>query len=269
MDSDRIKEAIARLTPEQRIALEERLRTKLQPGRTRNGIPRRSDRSKYPLSPAQVRLWSLSRLRPDDPVYNIDAVWRLRGSLDAASLEIALRTLLDRHESLRARIETRSGIPVQSLRAASEFTLETAFLDDTRDDVLSKEINRLISEPFDLASDPLFRATLIHVGDDDQVLVVVAHHIVCDGLSMGILASELGPAYAAARSETQPDLPELELTYADVAQWQIDTQPGANDLRYWDETLTADLQPLRLPRSRADQVGRRMDGATLAFEIEG
>jgi thioesterase domain-containing protein len=268
MDTDRVREAIARLTPEQRIALEERLRTKLQPGRTRNGIPRRSDRSKYPLSPAQVRLWSLSRLRPDDPVYNIDAVWRLRGSLDAAAVEIALRTLLDRHEALRARIETRSGTPVQSLRTASEFTLETVFLDDARDNILSKEIDRLISEPFDLASDLLFRATLIHVGDDDQLLVVVAHHIVCDGLSMGILASELGPAYAAARSGTEPDLSELELTYSDIAQWQIDVQPGANDLRYWEETLTADLEPLRLPRSRADRGERRMDGATLAFEID-
>lgn len=267
MDSDRVKEAIARLTPEQRTALEERLRAN-RAGTARQAIPRRPDRATHPLSPAQERLWSLSRLRPADPVYNIDAVWRLRGPLDGPALETALRTLVDRHEVLRARIETLSGAPVQSLRAASEFTLETVYLKATRDDVLSKEIDRLIAEPFDLAADFLIRATLIFVSDHDQVLVVVAHHIVCDGLSLGILASELGPAYAAARVGRHPELPELGVTYFDVAQWEIDVQPGAADLRYWERTLTSELEPLRLPRSRAGRGGRRMEGSTLAFEIE-
>ncbi|WP_329425637.1 amino acid adenylation domain-containing protein [Streptosporangium sp. NBC_01495] len=72
----------------------------------------RPDGTPLTLSPAQERLWLLHRLDPDDAAYNMFTVWRLRGDLDTAALEHALRDLAARHETLRTRYPEVDGGPV-------------------------------------------------------------------------------------------------------------------------------------------------------------
>ncbi|MBF6371099.1 hypothetical protein IU469_36205, partial [Nocardia puris] len=54
-----------------------------------------------PLSPAQQRIWFLSRLERDDPRYHMPVLLRLDGALEVAALRAALADVLDRHEMLR------------------------------------------------------------------------------------------------------------------------------------------------------------------------
>src|SRR5262249_44838337 len=63
----------------------------------------RAPGSAAPLSYAQERLWFIEQLTPGLPVYNLPLAVRIEGSLDAAALGGALRALVARHESLRAR----------------------------------------------------------------------------------------------------------------------------------------------------------------------
>ena len=46
--------------------------------------------------------------------------------------------------------------------------------------------------PFDLAAGPVFRATLMRIGDGEHVLVIALHHIASDGWSREILLREVG-----------------------------------------------------------------------------
>ena len=71
-----------------------------------------------PLSFAQQRLWFLDRLLPDKAAYNIPAVWRLRGQLDALALERSLNELVARHETLRTRFVLSGDAARASDRAA-------------------------------------------------------------------------------------------------------------------------------------------------------
>src|SRR5207253_10203355 len=50
-------------------------------------------------------------------------------------------------------------------------------------------------EPFDLAKPPLMRATLVKLGDQDHVLILVTHHLVSDGWSLEIIRRELAVLY--------------------------------------------------------------------------
>ncbi|KAJ4454445.1 putative Tyrocidine synthase 3 [Paratrimastix pyriformis] len=56
-----------------------------------------------PISQAQHRLWLLNSmmLRAERPMYNVPALWCLRGPLDGVALAAAFRGLLARHEALR------------------------------------------------------------------------------------------------------------------------------------------------------------------------
>src|SRR5262245_52693981 len=69
-------------------------------------VPKLRAASECPLSHSQERLWFLWHLEPSSPAYNIAAVVRIRGVLDAAKLNISFENLLRRHDSLRTTFES-------------------------------------------------------------------------------------------------------------------------------------------------------------------
>ena len=50
--------------------------------------------------------------------------------------------------------------------------------------------------------------------------MLTAHHIVCDGWSMGVLLREVAALYRAFLAAEPSLLPELPIQYADFADWQ-------------------------------------------------
>src|SRR5581483_1683780 len=93
-------------------------------------------------------------------------------------------------------------------------------------------VAREIARPFDLTRELLLRASLLCIAAEDHVLVLVAHHIACDGWSKGLILQELSVAYGALATESEPELPELALEYADYAFWQQEqlSEPRAQAL---------------------------------------
>src|SRR5262249_9018437 len=81
--------------------------------------------NRLPLSLGQERLWFLWCLEPQSPAYNLAGALRIKGELDVAALQNALRTLVARHESLRVRIEEVDGVACQVIEAAPEFAWST------------------------------------------------------------------------------------------------------------------------------------------------
>jgi len=115
------------------------------------------------------------------------------------------------------------------------------------------EAMRLANEeavrPFDLARGPLFRARLVRLAPEDHMLLMTMHHIVSDGWSMGVIYQEMAAHYEACLAGRPPDLPELEIQYADFAVWQRRWLRGdklEEQLAYWKEKLD------RLPAERLD-----------------
>src|SRR5262249_58759673 len=80
--------------------------------------------------------------------------------------------------------------------------------------------------PFDLSVGPLFRASLVKLGEQDHVLLLNTHHIVFDGWSRGVLVKEISSHYSAFLANQTPHLPELPIQYADYAIWQLETLSG-------------------------------------------
>jgi amino acid adenylation domain-containing protein len=194
----------------------------------------------YPCAPAQQRFCFEEQLHPENPGLNIAVRWRLEGFIESAELERAWNVLLARHDALRTSFVLDDGEMNAVVRSHVNFQLSVVDVTGIEVEALA-EADRLATleakRPFDLARAPLIRVTHLRLRPDLGILLVTAHHTICDGWSIGVLAHELGEICAAYRADRAPDLPELPLTYAQYAIGQ----------RAWlrDETFSAESDALR------------------------
>jgi len=281
-DSADLRERLARLTPAQRAALAARLGTGAEPRRAAPPpllpCPARATVGDRPLvvpaSSAQRRMWFLQRYAPDSPAYNTAKLFRLHGPLDGALLERALQMLAARHETLRTTFEMRGSDVMQVVAPRAEFRLETADLrelagaeQEARLAVLAREWAR---QGFDLERGPLWRAELVRLGAEEHALVVVVHHIVFDGWSLGVLCRELGSLYGSLLAGRPPELPELRVQYVDFAHWQERFLSGHTLTRltdYWRRKLQDAPPALELPADRARPAVESLRGANRFFVL--
>jgi non-ribosomal peptide synthetase component F/alpha-ketoglutarate-dependent taurine dioxygenase/acyl carrier protein len=228
---------------------------------------------KLPLSFAQERLWFLAQLQPDSSTYNELFALRLIGLLNVVALEQSLNEIVRRHEALRTSFDTDNGQPFQAI--ASTLNIKLPILDLSNLSAIEQEteVERLINEEyqnsFDLSQAPLLRCTLLHIHEQEHIVLFSIHHIVSDGWSMGVFVQELAALYAAFSVGKSSPLAELPIQYADFAIWQRQYLQGErleSLLSYWKQQL-ANLPGLQLPTTRSRAEVKTNRGASHSFVI--
>jgi amino acid adenylation domain-containing protein len=238
-------------------------------------IGRSSRPGARPLSFPQERLFLLDRLMPGLAAYSVPTLVRVRAQLDARLLKQACDLVVARHEILRSRITLVGGEPVQEVCEDGEAELTIADVRTLPASQREEEATRVLAElarrPFDLAGDVLLRVGLVHVGDAEDLLLVVLHHIASDHVSSGLLFAELDAAYTALGAGSDPHLPDLPIQYADYAQWQRDQLSGSSLeelLEYWTSRLTGAPERLDLPSDRPRPSVQSYRGALRDYTID-
>ena len=221
----------------------------------------------------QERMWFLWKLQEGSAVYNVAGAVRLIGKLDEEALVRAIKEVVRRHEVLRTRYEDRDGKPepvvgeeteveivVEEVKAASRHQAEAEVESRSR-----KEASR----GFDLSRGPLMRVRLMKVEEQESVMVVVMHHIVSDGWSVGVLIREMGVLYGAYERGEETALEELPIQYGDYAAWQRNWVTGVfeEQLAYWREQLAGSKAVLDLPTDRPRPAIESYRGGAVAFTI--
>lgn len=230
-------------------------------------IEQRQEFSPCPLSFAQESWWFLNQWAPASPDLS-SCVLHLKGRLDVQALQRALNKFLDRHEALRTTFRSTENGPVQVI-CAHQASVELSIVDlqsakaeaEARAEQIIEDQS---SQPFDLASDLMLRPTLLRLGSDDHVLILIAHHIAFDARSREILLRELQTLYGAYVQERTPSLPEVSRQYADYAVWQRNlVNQGAlrGQLDYWKQRLLGVPARIELPRIRTTSNAQVCRGA--------
>jgi amino acid adenylation domain-containing protein len=231
-------------------------------------IARVSRDKPLPASFAQARLWFLEQLQSGGATYNVPLVLRLEGALDEAILERALSALVERHETLRTTFVALEGEPHQVVHPPS--AVKMSRVEASSAEAAREAVSREAHAPFDLATGPLLRATLVRLRADAHVLVVCIHHIATDGWSSGILLRELSALYGAFVAGQSSPLSAPAIDYADFAVWQRAWLTGdvlAEQLAFWKEHLAGAPAALELPTDRPRPAVKQHHGDTIDFAL--
>ncbi|PRQ00459.1 condensation domain-containing protein [Enhygromyxa salina] len=269
MTSNAGKDIAARLDalpPKRRRLLEQLLAE-----RRRELRPELGSGDRWPLSAAQRRLWFLSRLVPERRDYVLAGYLRLDGALHPERLGHALTALLDRQAILRARFGVdEDGEPHVWIADAQtpELSVRTAE---------PAEVARALADrPFDLEREPLLRIALCSTGPSAHQLVLVAHHLICDGGSLAIFAAELSAHYRSlAQTQAPASLAPLAVSYGDYARWEQAhlASPALVEQRAWWLSRLAGGPPApAFARSTGEYAGARMQlrvEPELLVELDG
>lgn len=213
-----------------------------------------------PLSPLQKGLLFHAELTGEDSgvdVYALQVVADLHGPLDVPLLHAAARSLLRRHDTLRACFRRRkNGEPVQVVPASADLPLVEHDLTGLGPAERAAELDRLTDadrmDRFDLTKPPLMRFTVLRTGEADFRLLWTVHHILADGWSMPILTKELLAAYGAGGEIDDAGIPAPR-PYRDHLGW-LAKQDERVGLHAWHTALAGLDEPTRVAPSLTEPV---------------
>ncbi|MGW6242731.1 amino acid adenylation domain-containing protein [Streptomyces roseolus] len=229
-----------------------------------------------PLSHAQQRLWVIQQIECTSAAYNFPLVLRMRGALDAGAWRAALADVTERHEALRTLFSTTpDGRTLQRVLPAEEARPVVDAVRATEDE-LPGIVDAAVNRPFDLAAELPLRASLVELGPEDHVVVLLLHHITTDEWSDRPFLRDLAAAYAARARGEAPAWRPLPVQYADYALWQQrllgdpadDGSLAARQLAYWRTALAGAPEELELPADRPRPARPAFTGAELDLAFD-
>ncbi|RKH54315.1 non-ribosomal peptide synthetase, partial [Corallococcus llansteffanensis] len=236
-----------------------RIDAALQSGRLAAAPPilRASPAQALPTSYSQHRVWLLDQLAPGSTAFNMPLALRLSGALDIEALRQSLEALVHRHDALRTTFRATAEGPLQVVAPPGPLTLEPLDLRSLPADARESEAQRRFDaealRPFDLATGPLLRVSLLALDAEEHVLLLTLHHIISDGWSMSVMVREVVELYRAFAADAPASLPPLPLQFGDYAAWQRQWLQGdvlEEQLTWWRRQLDGAPRSLELPTDR-------------------
>ena len=186
-----------------------------------------------PLTP--VQRWFFAQDHPEPHWFNLALLFQAPSRLDADLLQRAADALLAHHDALRMRYtRTAEGWAqhVPEPHAAALDVIDLASVDASAREAAFTEHAARVQGALDLEHGPLVRLALFEMGDGPQRLLLAAHHLVVDAVSLPVVAADLETAYRQlARGES------------------VSLPPKTTSFKRWAERLA---EHARSPEARAE-----------------
>jgi thioesterase domain-containing protein len=223
-------------------------------------LPPADDVYVMPATQGQIRFWSLDQMHPGNPALNMPLMWQCRGKLNVDLLASAFTLAVRRHEMLRTTFAMVDGKLSQIIGNPYSVALPVKDLQHIPDAANSSEAGTLIREHaayrMDLHNGPLLVLKLLKFAPEHHLLLVTMHHIICDGISLGILLRDIAVFYEALVEGKAAVLPELAIQFADFAVWQEEwrkSEAAETSLDFWHKALGSDFSQIELPHDASPE----------------
>ncbi len=208
----------------------------------------------FPLTAAQRDIWLDQLSHGDSPLYNIGGYVELTGPLSASVLHRALEQLVATHDGMRTVLLSgagEDGLPLQTFAANLPVPMPVHDLRGHPEPASAglELIREQMRQPYALVGGPLWRFSLICLGEDHHWLATQAHHLIIDGWGFGQMIKAMGEHYTALAHgvEVKSHAPSYVEFIKDDARYQGSTR-HERDKAYWLEKYRQLPEPLLVAR---------------------
>jgi len=185
-----------------------------------------------PATEPQVEIWTSCLIggAAANCAYNECFSLLLTGIFNTNAMMRALQGMVNMHEALRTSFSADG----KNICVYKELVLDIDYKDISSSTAaqqknLIDEYNKQIAlTPFNLVTGPLFKASLFKLSENEHLLTFVAHHIVCDGWSIGIMMQDLSKLYSAYTKNEYIKLPAPPLFSEYAVNEMVHTDSGLN-----------------------------------------
>ena len=225
---------------------------------------------KIALTEGQTEIWLAAQMSEAASCgFNICLQFDLEGEMNTSAMQASLQMLVDRHEALRTTF-SKDG-KYQIIAAEKSISVPVVHLINASalDDEVAALQHEEVHTAFDLLNGPLFRAKIVILPDQHNLILLSVHHIICDGWGSTILTKELGIIYSAAVANRRPALPEV-MQSGDYAEWQHThrkSQSFADDEAFWLAKFADKIPAMELPADRQRPPIKTVNAGRLDTEI--
>ncbi len=232
----------------------------------------------HKTSASQQSLWFLDKVSQNTAFYNIPTSFKLTGRLNKSALNKAFTALVKQHESLRTTFITNNEVLYQHILEPQAVRCVVDHADVSNEPESSREakawdiMQQEHSLSFDLLIGPLCRMKLVKITQENHLLLLTVHHIICDGWSMDVIYRDFTGFYNAfCHSPAKSTVPvePLPIQFADYSCWHRKWFKGAlldKQRDYWRGQL-ADFPVLEMPTSYPRPVIPDYLGDTVSFTL--
>lgn len=218
-------------------------------------IPMADQKSEYPMSPSQRRIFAVAKMDETNIAYNMHAAIEVTGNLTEEKVNTVFKKLVQRHELLRTRFIIKDGELIQKIEEEVSVGVEY-FKAETMDEEMKKAIYQEFIRPFDLGTAPLMRIKLVKMEEHKSLLLFDMHHIISDGMSMYIIQKEFMALYNGESLEEQ------RVQYKDYSEW-LRNQNYEQQKKYWLDLYKDEIPVLELPLDYTRPQVQSFEGRTL------
>ncbi|MRI02612.1 amino acid adenylation domain-containing protein [Kriegella sp. EG-1] len=225
-------------------------------------------------TPSQEEIWTGCKISGTNAnkAYNESISLILQGDLNINAIERAVQTLVQRHESLRSVFSTDG----RFMTIFKQIEIEIQFLDlsnledDLKDLATSEYLKADANYLFDLNKGPLLKLGLIKTKNKEHLFILTAHHIICDGWSLGIMLQELSALYSSYATNETPSLPQPVsfCSYADEQQTYINSNDYNKVVEFWVNQYKNKVPVVDLPTDFPRPAQREFKSERLDFSMD-
>ena len=225
--------------------------------------------AKIPMSTFQRRMWFQQNFLEDKSSLNLPVACQIRGKIDFAAFEQAIRETKRRNDCLRMSFFEGESFSEQKMVADCDPHID--YKDFTRTADAPQAIERLMGDlkrhELDIEAGEVMSMTIIKTAENLHTLIMIYHHISIDrGSSLSMLKQTTALYEAIRNGEAVTNVPIPKVSYIDFTIWhdaRLKSPELQSSIQFWknkmkDAPLTSRLLPFA-KRTRPEQMSTKRE----------
>ncbi|MBQ4810066.1 amino acid adenylation domain-containing protein [Pseudoalteromonas luteoviolacea] len=217
-----------------------------------------------PLSKAQQGLWLLHKQNPQLSNYHVPMVFEV-SNLNPVYMQQALNWLTQKHPILSVTLSEVEGLPQQQVTGQTPVLTQSNTKNMSKSALISL-IQADIKQPFALThahtaqNQLLWRATHWQVNNERDVVALVFHHLIIDGVSATLLLEQLWQTYHALVANDTLESPQPNTGFFTYVEWEkqmLNSEQSTHLKHYWQSHLQGAEPELALANKQPHPGGQK------------